>query len=211
MVSEEMSAMALGKRTVQFTSNIPEEHWIDRPEELRSHVAQYREEHSPCFILEGCGTTESAANHIEKHVREDGVQVVAVDYAQLLRSPGKSRYEQVTNTSIVLRQLATSLNIVLVVLCQLNREVEKRNKFIPVLSDIKDTGQLEQDADVIILACWPNRVDHTEPHNKYQFFIGKNRNRATNEGVVICRFNPARQQILDPNPVQTAQWKEVER
>ena len=140
--------------------------------------------------MESCGTTEAAAEAIEKEVNESGVQCAVVDYAQLLRSRGNGRYEQVTNTSIILRQLASRCKILLLVLCQLNRASEGRPEHQPQLSDLKDTGQFEQDADVVVFLHWPYRVDQTQPLNKYQLFIGKNRNRITNQRAVICRFIP---------------------
>ena len=113
---------------------------------------------------------------------------------QLLQSPGKSRYEQVTNTSIALRQLASRTKIVLLVLAQLSRGVEQRSgQFLPIMSDIKDSGQLEQDADVILFQCWPHQLVQTEPKDRYQFFVAKNRNRETRQWCVECRFDPDRQ------------------
>jgi len=123
-----------------------------------------------------------------------------VDYAQLLQSPGRSRYEQVTNTSIALRQLASANKLVVLVLCQISRGIESRERFEPTMSDLKDTGQLEQDADVIVFLCWPCRLNHAEPQDKFQFFICKNRNRPIVQAAVTCRFIPDRQQILDPLP-----------
>lgn len=201
MVSEEMSALSLGKRTLQHLTNLPEEHWRERADDVEIDIAAYQGTHSPCYVVESCGTADAAASAIERHVRENGSRVAVVDYAQLLSSPGKSRYEQITNTSIILRQVATSLKIVLLVLCQLNRSIETRNgAFLPVMSDLKDSGQLEQDADVIVFLCWPYRIDSSEPKEKYQFHIGKNRNRASQELIVNARFLPHRQMFLDPLP-----------
>jgi replicative DNA helicase len=201
MVSEEMSALMLGKRTVQFVSPVPQEHWKLRTDALEEDVATYAKHHAPCHVIENSRTTEAACRAIEKHVREDGVKCVVVDYAQLLKSRGNSRYEQITNTSIELRQLASANKILLLVLCQLNRAVEQRNgAFQPIMSDLRDSGQLEQDADVISFLCWPHRIDQSQPREKYQFFVAKNRNRGTNQNMVNCRFLPDRQRFLDQMP-----------
>lgn len=197
IISEEMSALALGKRTVQHLSAIPQEHWGIRCEELRIQVQEYQDAAATCLVIESCGTAENAARAIEKAVAEHGVECVVVDYAQLLRSAGKGRYEQITNTSILLRQLASSQKIVLMVLCQLSRSIESRNKFTPVLSDLKDSGQLEQDADVVVFLVWPHRINSDYPREKFQFFIAKNRNRSINQNVVEAKFVPDRQMILD--------------
>jgi DnaB-like helicase C terminal domain len=153
IVSEEMSALALGKRTVQHFSDIPPEHWLDLAPELDKQLAEYASARAPCIILEGCGTADAAAEAIDRAVVSHGIGCVVVDYAQLLGSPGKSRYEQMTNTSIKLRQLASANQIVLLALCQMNRTIEDRGEFLPVMKDLKDTGQLEQDADVIVFSC----------------------------------------------------------
>lgn len=198
MISEEMSSLALGKRTIQFVSDTPEEHWRTSLPLLKNQITSYGETHASCLIAESCGTAESACEQIEKAVSEFNVQCAIVDYAQILRSPGKSRYEQVTATSILLKQTAIKHNIVLLMLCQLSREIESRTKFTPVMSDIKETGQLEQDADVIMFLVWPHRIDNEKPAGEYLFFIAKNRNRAINQACVKARFLPARQMIVHP-------------
>src|SRR6185369_5686665 len=145
--------------------------WLDRSEELHMEVDRYAETHSKCIVLENCRTAEAACAAIESAVNEHDVRCVVVDYAQLLQSPGRSRYEQVTNTSIALRQLASANKLVVLVLCQISRGIESRERFEPTMSDLKDTGQLEQDADVIVFLCWPCRLNHAEPQDKFQFFI----------------------------------------
>lgn len=195
IISEEMSALALGKRALLNMSEIPSDKWRDNITELEEDLKWYAESHESCFIEESLRTTEAVCRVATEYVQQKKVEVVAVDYAQLLQSPGGSRYEQTTNTSIALRQLATSLNVVLLVLCQLNRAIESRNKFIPMMSDLKDTGQLEQDADVIIFGVWPNRLDSKiDPHN-YEFWVAKNRNRPINQVLVEVRLDPSRQAI----------------
>ena len=209
IVSEEMSSLMLGKRTVQHLVSLPEEHWRTQSDRLRDEMQCYRESHAPCFIIENSRTAEAAASAIEKRVESDGVRCAVIDYAQLLQSPGKSRYEQITNTSIALRQLASRCNIVLLVLCHLNREIEKRSTFTPSIADIKDTGQLEQDADVVSFLVWPHRINKDKPRGEYQFFIYKNRNRGTNgDNLVTCHFDPMRQSFRDAFPKEFADREE---
>ncbi len=193
-----MSSLALGKRTVQFVSDIPQEHWSDLAGVIENQIDEYAGSRAPCYIAESCGSADNAAKVIEKAVAEHGVECVVVDYAQLLSSQGKTRYEQVTNTSMKLRQIASSQKIVLLVLCQLSRGIESRDTFAPIMSDLKDTGQLEQDADVITFLVWPWRIKPEEnKRGTFQFFIAKNRNRAINQPAIECQFNPERQKILE--------------
>lgn len=200
IVSEEMAALALGKRTLQFVTAVPQEHWFDLVHDIDKDVEAYGQSHAPCVVLEGCGTADAAREAIERSVRDHKVECVVVDYAQLLGAAGKDRYQQMTSMSVTLRQLASSQKIVLLALCQMSRAIESRSEFVPVASDLKETGQLEQDADVIIFLCWPHRLNQNEPENKFQFFVRKNRNRAINQTAVVSRFVPARQQILDALP-----------
>lgn len=198
VISEEMSAVALGKRTLQFISDVPQEHWRTSMSEVERELEQYAATHERAIVIESCGTANAVAEEIDKAVNEHGITAAVIDYAQLLKSYGKTRYEEITNTSVLLRQVASQHKIVLLVLCQLNRAVESRQKFMPVISDLKDTGQLEQDADVITLLCWPHRMDSKRDPHEFIFFIGKNRNRPINQPTVTCRFEPSRQRILMP-------------
>lgn len=201
LINEEMSELALGKRTLQFASGVPQEHWRTSMPEVAGHLKSYESTRAQCYVAESCRTAEVAAQAIERAVQEHGVRCVVVDYAGLLQGEGKGRYEQVSNMSVVMKQVATSNRIVLILQCQLNREIEKRDKvFRPKSSDLRDSGQLEQDADVIIFCCWPHRLDqHNDPHT-YQFFITKNRNRPINQNAVECQFNPSRQMFTYSKP-----------
>lgn len=198
MISEEMSAMALGKRALQYATDVPQEDWVGSVRNVERDIVDHFADREACYIIEACRTSEIAAEKVRWAVAEKGVQCAVIDYAQLLTGVGKTRYEQVTNTSIVMRQLASELNIVVLLLCQLNSEVEKRPKgFRPMLSDIKDSGQFAQDADVIMFLCWPHRLDNSKKASEYQFFIAKNRNRGIIDPVVTCHFSPSRQKFQD--------------
>lgn len=199
-ISEEMSELAVGKRVLQFASDVPIEHWPTSVETVSRDIDQHFKSRAECEIVESCGTVQRATDAIRRAVETKGIKIAIVDYAQLLGAGGKSRYEQITNTSIALRQLASQTKIVLLVLCQLNRSIEARNKFVPQMSDLKDTGQLEQDADVILFLVWPHRIDQKQPPNEYQFFVGKNRNRPINQVAVKCRFHPSRQMFMPEKP-----------
>lgn len=203
IISEEMSELALGKRAVQFAVPTPEEHWIPEVEKVRSDLVVHFRDRSPCYVVEACRTAEAAGAAIKRLADEKGVRCVAVDYAQLLTAKGKSRYEQITNTSIALRQAANATNVVLLVLCQLNREIEAREKFIPKLCDLKDSGQLEQDADVVSFLVWPHKINPSNDPKEFQIWIAKNRNRAINNHFVECEFRPSRLRIVESRkPIQ---------
>lgn len=82
---------------------------------------------------------------------KNGLDYIIIDYMQLLGSSVKgSRYEQITDISISLKKLAKELGIVVIALAQLSRDVEKRADRRPQQSDLRDSGQIKQDASIII-------------------------------------------------------------
>jgi replicative DNA helicase len=85
--------------------------------------------------------------------RQAGIKLIVIDYLQLCAA-GKatdSRHHQIEEMSRGLKNLARELDITIVTLSQLNREVEKRTSGRPILSDLKESGAIEEDADVVIL------------------------------------------------------------
>ena len=82
---------------------------------------------------------------------KQGIGLVVVDYLQLARDPkAKSREQEVGGISRSLKALAKELNLPVMALCQLNREVEKRPNRRPVLSDLRESGSIELDADLVL-------------------------------------------------------------
>lgn len=87
---------------------------------------------------------------VKQAQRAGNLRLLVVDYAQLLKSRAPNRYEQITEISIALKQLAGQLNIPVIALSQLSRAVEQREDKRPQLSDLRESGQLEQDADTVL-------------------------------------------------------------
>lgn len=199
--SEEMSALALGKRVIQFVSEVPNEHWKTRETAVRSQLTSHFSKRAPCYIVEGCRTAERVAEELQRFVEEKQVGLAVVDYAQLLSSTGKNRYETVTNVSMALKGAANKCQIPVIVLCQMSRAIEGREHFVPRLSDLKESGQFEQDADVIVFQVWPHKLNPNAQPNEYQLFVAKNRNRPINTQVIDCKFEPSRQRLVDDKPV----------
>lgn len=91
--------------------------------------------------------------------RKHNLKLLAIDYLQLCSSGkvGDSRHHQIEEISRGLKALAKQLDIAIVTLSQLNREVEKRTGGRPVLSDLKESGAIEEDADVVLM-LWRHKV-----------------------------------------------------
>ena len=84
---------------------------------------------------------------VERH----GIELLIVDYLQRVRNPSaKTREREVAEVSGLLKDMALVHDIPVIALCQLNRAVETRQKKTPTLADLRDSGQIEQDADIVI-------------------------------------------------------------
>lgn len=115
--------------------------------------------------------------------RENGkVGLVIIDYLQLIE-PGyraESKYAQTTQISRELKQLAKDLNVCVLALSQLSREVESRKNKKPQLSDLRDSGAIEQDADIVGLLS-VEEVESSDNTDMLNLDIAKNRHGRTGE------------------------------
>lgn len=198
LVSEEMSLFQIGKRSIQFISGVPQEHWDNSLPQLRGEVQTYSDQRAKCYIAESCRTANNVADVVERMVEKRKIEFIVVDYMGLIRGEGKSRVEQISDTSTMLTGLAKDFNILVLVQAQLNRDIEKRNVWKPTMSDLRDTGQIEADAKVIVATCWPHRIDPKNPPHEYDFVILKNANRPILQPGVRVHFDPARQTFSNP-------------
>lgn len=82
--------------------------------------------------------------------RRNGLDVLVIDYLQLMEAAGDNRNAQIESITRGLKALAKELDIAIILLAQLNRELERRPNKRPVPSDLRDSGSIEQDADVVI-------------------------------------------------------------
>ena len=120
-------------------------------------------------------------------IAEYGVKIIMVDYLQLMRSPkSESREREISIISQSMKQLAKELNIPVVALAQLNRKVEDRTDRRPMLSDLRESGSIEQDADVVIFIHRPEQYgnkgftkDTEDAEGKAEIILSKQRNGPT--------------------------------
>jgi len=196
MISEEMSITALSQRTICGVSLLPQADWNVHKKILAKELDEHLSKRRICAVAEACGTVARAVEAIAKAKKEEGIGAVIIDYLQLLRAPGSGRYEQITNVSLQLKQAAVHHDVAMIALCQLNRGVENRQTSTPRMSDLRDSGALEQDADIILFVEWLHRTKpdaHTK--DEYRLLIAKNRNRAIMQSTIDCVFKPERQRI----------------
>jgi replicative DNA helicase len=112
-------------------------------------------------------------------VHELGVRLLIIDYLQLMTAPSvrESREREIATISRSLKGLAKDLNVPIIALSQLNRAVESRTGGKPMLADLRESGSIEQDADVVIFVH-RNKDGDAPPEelNKAYIIIGKQRN-----------------------------------
>ena len=136
-------------------------------------------------------TTTELRVKARKLKKEKGIEFVAVDYLQMLRSPTRksSRQEEVAEISRNLKALAKELSIPVLALAQLSRQVEHRSDKRPQLADLRESGQIEQDADLIIFLHRPEYYKkNPSPEEKgiAEIIVAKQRQGPT--GIVKVAF-----------------------
>jgi replicative DNA helicase len=205
--SEEMNSLTVGKRVLQFVVSTPETMWNTNRSKIEADVETHFSSRAECEVIENCRTAERVAEEI-RELAVKGVKAIVVDYVQLLSSSG-NRFETVTANSVTLRKVCTETGVLLIVLAQMSRAIEGRDSFVPKTSDLRESGQLEQDADVLLFLVWPWKLDSEKPKEEYVVFVAKNRNREIVDVVVQCRFDPARQKITGAGPdTSSIDWAE---
>lgn len=133
---------------------------------------------------------ESKTNRVIQCAREEitkGAQLVIVDYLQKMQGdPKAARHEQIGDAIQALKNLAISARVPVVVLCQLNRELEKREDKRPRLSDLRDSGWIEQEADVVLGIYRPHVYDDDADPGECE--IGVLKQRFGKLGACLARF-----------------------
>ncbi len=107
------------------------------------------------------------------------IQLIVLDYLQLMRGFGhmESRQQEISEISRSIKALARELNVPILALSQLSRAVEGRQDHRPQLSDLRESGAIEQDADVVVMLMREEYYNPTEENqNKADVIIGKQRN-----------------------------------
>lgn len=131
--------------------------------------------------------------------RKYGLDLVIVDYLQIMRASDRYRGQRVNEVGEIsqdLKALAKELRIPIIVLSQLTREVEKREDKRPILSDLRDSGSLEQDADKVIFLYRDSYYPQFYPDRKddptAEVIVAKNRNGPTGTAKLLFKKDKSR-------------------
>lgn len=155
---------------------------------------------APIYIDDTPGLTvlEMRTKARRKH-HEAPLGLIIVDYLQLMQSAGRhdgNRVQEVSEISRGLKLIARELNVPLIALSQLSRSVESRTPPIPQLSDLRESGSIEQDADIVTFIYRPGyyEPDNPDVQNQTELIIAKHRNGPT--GKVSLYFHPERLRFM---------------
>ena len=128
---------------------------------------------------------------------ESGLDLIVIDYLQLISSGNSfNRVQEVSEISRGLKSLARELNVPVIALSQLSRALEARPDKRPIMSDLRESGAIEQDADIILMLYRDDYYnDMSETPNVTNIFIRKNRNGPT--GQVDLKFEKQHQKFYE--------------
>jgi len=159
---------------------------------------------APVFIDDSASNTVMQMRAMARRLQSEyGLGLIVVDYLQLIEStnPRENMVQQMSEISRSLKGLARELNIPVLALSQLSRAVESRPDQRPKLSDLRDSGSIEQDADVVLFIY---REDKTKPNNTEKtnianIMIAKHRNGPVGQADLFFQEKWASFRNLDKN------------
>ncbi len=184
-MSKEQLAMRMLCAESMVDSSLVRKGFINRQDWPKLTSAAGRLSEAPIFIDDSSALTvlEIRAKSRRLKLEHRGLSLVVVDYLQLMRSRGtfERREQEISEISRSLKALAKELKIPVIALSQLNRAVEQRSGNKPTLADIRESGAIEQDADVIIFIYKDSDQVRSNPavRNVVKIDIAKQRNGPT--------------------------------
>jgi replicative DNA helicase len=172
---------------------------INDDEHERMFEAIGRLSEAPIYIDDTAGATPNEIRSKSRRLyAEHGLDMVVIDYLQLMHTGARTenRVQEIATISRSLKALARELKIPVIALSQLSRAVESRPDKHPQLSDLRESGSIEQDADVVMFLYRDDAYDElTEKKNIAEVNVAKHRNGPT--GKVELFFNRAQSRFAD--------------
>jgi replicative DNA helicase len=201
-ISLEMSKEAIFRRTISTVGSIPMQSLksgnLNEGEMKSMMLSSGKVANSPLWFIDG-SSIHSISNimaNVRRAVRKHGVRLVIVDYLQKIKAADRSekRTYEVAEVSGKLKDIAVQTGVAMLCLAQLNRESEKEKGRPPRLTDLADSGQIERDADLVMLL---NR-DRSEASGEAAIIIAKQRDGEC--GIVNLHYEGQFCRFTDPSP-----------
>jgi replicative DNA helicase len=212
--SLEMSAEQLATRIIAEQAGVPSNKIrrgkLDAADFEKIKLVSNELQNLPLYVDQTGGlSVGQVAARARRLKRQRGLDLLVIDYLQLLQSSKRSgrenRVQEITEITTSLKALAKELNIPILALSQLSRQVEQRDNKRPQLSDLRESGSIEQDGDVVLfvfreaychamqkpdddqkMSAWIARAE--ELHNSAEVIIAKHRHGPT--GTIELNFEP---------------------
>lgn len=206
VLSMEMPKPEVQNRRVSMRSGVPF-HKILRPERMNDiewgqmTAAVETLTQVPLYVSDQTALTINQVRSKARALkRRHGLRVLVIDYIGLMEGTDRkaNRATQLGEVSRGLKALAKELDMAILLLAQLNREVEKRPNMRPILADLRECGDIEQDADVIVFVHRPFHVKpdmDAEWKHYAELIVGKNRSGTC--GAIDARFEGATMRFFD--------------
>lgn len=161
---------------------------LEADEWARVTTATTRMKDLPLYIDDQSGLSITDMRARARRIRRNGLKLICVDYLQLMKSEGENQNVAVGNISKGLKSLAKDIGVPVLALSQLNRGVEQRQNKRPGMADLRDSGSIEQDADIIAFLYRDIQYNDNCPFpHVAELDIAKQRNGAT--GTTYLNFN----------------------
>ncbi len=202
--SIEMSVQQLGERLLSAESGVEAKSIrrgnIAKDDVLRLIEAGDKLAMLPIEMLDLPGATlDQLVLAVRASSMKRRIDLLVIDYLQKIKKPSfrVQANEHIAECSGMMATLARDLQCPVIQLAQINREAEKRRDPRPTLADIKGSGSVEEDSDVVILLHWPHSQSAKEHPNLLQVIVAKNRHGST--GMLEVGFNRSNMQFFDWN------------
>lgn len=192
--SLEMSESQILQRLISVEARVPLQKirtgFLDPEEWTKIGLATGRLAESPIYIADMPNVSILEIRAIARRLKaENKLEMILIDYLQLIQgtNSGESRNQQISDISRSLKGLARELDVPVIALSQLSRGPEQRSDRRPMLSDLRDSGAIEQDADMVLFLYRDDYYNEDSEHkNISELIIGKQRNGPV--GTVFLRF-----------------------
>lgn len=140
------------------------------------------------IIVDDCYTSTEMRNRTKKERMTKEIDCIMVDYIQFMTGKGQTREQEISKISRDLKMLAKEIQVPVIALSQLSRKVDERGDKRPRLSDLRESGAIEQDADVVEFLYRPKYYDEDADDTSY-LCIAKHRNGALKDIKLIYQHN----------------------